>query len=89
MALTDLRDAIGFSSFCVLTYYAITNAAAWTLPRDQRRWSRQLAVLGFVGCIILAGTLPVRSALTGTGVLAAGGALWAVRHRRGAAQVGR
>ena len=33
----DLRGAIGFSSFAVLTYYAIANAAAWTLPPHQRR----------------------------------------------------
>ncbi|CAI7978090.1 membrane hypothetical protein [Frankia sp. Hr75.2] len=28
---TDLRGAIGFSSFGVLLYYAVANAAAWTL----------------------------------------------------------
>ena len=28
VATTDLRGAIGFSSFCVLTYYAIANIAA-------------------------------------------------------------
>ena len=36
VAVTDLRGAIGFSSFCVLTYYAITNASAWTLPSARR-----------------------------------------------------
>ncbi|OBF72888.1 transporter, partial [Mycobacterium sp. 852002-51759_SCH5129042] len=30
-ATTDVRAAIGFSSFGVLLYYAIANAAAWTL----------------------------------------------------------
>lgn len=30
-ATVDLRGAIGFSSFGVLVYYAIANAAAWTL----------------------------------------------------------
>ena len=30
--VADLRGAIGFSSFAVLTYYAIANASAWTLP---------------------------------------------------------
>ena len=40
-SLTDVRHAIGFSSFCVLAYYAIANAAAWTLPPEQRRWPRR------------------------------------------------
>ena len=30
-AVVDVRDAIGFSSFAVLLYYAIANASAWTL----------------------------------------------------------
>ena len=35
--VADLRSAIGFSSFAVLTYYGIANAAAWTLGPDERR----------------------------------------------------
>ena len=71
----DLRTTIGFSSFGVLVYYAITNAAAFTLPRGSRppRWS---AVLGLVGCLVLAGTLPWGSIAAGLGVLAVG---WAGR----------
>jgi APA family basic amino acid/polyamine antiporter len=61
VAVTDLRGAIGFSSFCVLTYYAITNASAWTLPAEHRRWPRALAVGGVVGCVALAFTLPPAS----------------------------
>lgn len=30
-ATADVRGAIGFSSFGVLTYYAIANTSAWTL----------------------------------------------------------
>ncbi|GGX03177.1 hypothetical protein GCM10010383_36820 [Streptomyces lomondensis] len=30
-ATTDVRGAIGFSSFGVLAYYAVANACAWTL----------------------------------------------------------
>ncbi len=33
----DLRGVIGFSSFGVLIYYAIANAAAYTLPGTRRR----------------------------------------------------
>ncbi|MEO5837466.1 MAG: APC family permease [Acidimicrobiales bacterium] len=81
VSITDVRHAIGFSSFCVLTYYAIANAAAWTLPPEQRRWPRGLAGAGIVGCVTLACTLPARSALSGGCVLAAGAVIWTIRHR--------
>ena len=73
--VADLRGAIGFSSFTVLTYYAVTNASALTLDVEERRWPRPLAALGLAGCVILALTLPVAAALTGAAVLAAGVAL--------------
>lgn len=79
--VADVRNAIGFSSFCVLTYYAIANASAWTLPRAQLRWPRALTALGLVGCAALALTLPTTSVLTGAGVLCVGAVLWFVRHR--------
>jgi APA family basic amino acid/polyamine antiporter len=82
VAVTDLRGAIGFSSFCVLTYYAIANAAAWTLPDPQRRWPRAVAGAGLVGCATLAVTLPKASVVTGAAVLAVGAGIWVVRHRR-------
>jgi basic amino acid/polyamine antiporter, APA family len=83
VAVTDLRHAIGFSSFCVLTYYAIANASAWTLPPEQRRWPRLLSIAGVIGCATLALTLPAASALIGAGVLVAGALIWvARRHRR-------
>jgi len=77
--VADLRSAIGFSSFAVLTYYAIANAAAWTLPAAQRRWPRMLSVLGVAGCALLAFTLPEVSVLVGGGVLAHGALIWFVR----------
>ena len=83
VAVIDLRHAIGFSSFCVLTYYAIANASAWTLPPDERRWPRGLAGVGVVGCATLAFTLPLESVLSGVAVLAAGAAIWlTLQHRR-------
>jgi APA family basic amino acid/polyamine antiporter len=82
--LTDLRGAIGFSSFCVLAYYAIANASAWTLPAEWRRWPRAIAAVGVVGCATLALTLPVTSVALGAGVLAVGAVGWVVRHRRSA-----
>ncbi|HEX4820126.1 MAG TPA: amino acid permease, partial [Acidimicrobiales bacterium] len=80
--LADVREAIGFSSFCVLTYYAIANASAWTLPCEHLRWPRVLTAFGLAGCVVLALTLPTGSALTGAAVLGAGALIWFVRHRR-------
>ena len=83
VAVTDLRHAIGFSSFCVLTYYAIANASAWTLPAERRRWRQGLAVAGVVGCATLAITLPVSSAVGGVCVLGAGALVrFARQHHR-------
>ena len=70
--VADIRSAIGFSSFAVLTYYAITNAAAWTLGPEERRWPRALAALGLLGCLALAFTLPLVSVIGGTIVLTLG-----------------
>ncbi|MEU7929974.1 APC family permease [Micromonospora echinofusca] len=82
--LGDVRDAIGFSSCTVLVYYAITNAAALTLGRDpgRRLPVRALAVLGLVGCLLLAVNLPPASVLAGAAVLAAGALWYALRPRR-------
>ncbi|MGH3867210.1 MAG: APC family permease [Pseudonocardiaceae bacterium] len=80
--VADLRGAIGFSSFAVLTYYVITNAAAFTLPGPQRHWLRPLTILGATGCALLALTLPTTTALTGTAVLALGLLGRTIRTRR-------
>jgi APA family basic amino acid/polyamine antiporter len=79
----DVRSAIGISGVAVLTYYAITNAAALTLRPDQRRWPRAIAVVGFVGCVVLVVTLPLEAVVTGITALAVGIALrqLALRHR--------
>ncbi|MBA8826515.1 APA family basic amino acid/polyamine antiporter [Saccharopolyspora lacisalsi] len=70
--VAEVRGAIGFSSFAVLVYYALANAAAFTLPGRQRRWLRPLTVLGFAGCLLLAVTLPPSSVLAGGCVLLVG-----------------
>ena len=72
VAVTDLRGAIGFSSFGVLLYYFVANTAAWTQPREQRRYPRMLAVAGAVGCLVLVATLPPVSILAGIVVLIVG-----------------
>ncbi|MEU8171493.1 APC family permease [Microbispora hainanensis] len=81
-ATADLRDAIGFSSFGVLVYYAIAiaNASAWTLGPDEGRPPRAVPAVGLAGCLILAFALPLSSVVSGAAVLAAGAALYALRR---------
>ncbi len=69
---TDLRGAIGFSSFGVLTYYAIANTAAFTQTAERRRWPRALNVVGAAGCAVLAFTLPLSAVVAGLAVFAVG-----------------
>ena len=86
--LTDLRGAIAFSSFGVLLYYAIANLAAFTQPREQRRYPKGLQVLGLVGCVGLVVTLPVAGVIAGVIVVLVGVALRLVRLRLGAHSAG-
>jgi basic amino acid/polyamine antiporter, APA family len=78
----DLRGAIGFSSTLVLVYYALANAAAWTLDPAGRRWPRWRAGAGLAGCLLLAASLPAASVVAGAAVLGMGTILWAVRRAR-------
>ncbi|MFF4293178.1 APC family permease [Streptomyces vinaceus] len=82
-ATTDLRGAIGFSSFGVLAYYAIANASAWTLDSGVK--GRAVAAVGLSGCVVLACALPAAAVLAGVAVLALGAAAYGVhgRLRRG------
>jgi basic amino acid/polyamine antiporter, APA family len=81
---TDLRGAIAFSSFGVLTYYAIANASAWTQSEEWRRWPRVLNAIGLVGCVTLVATLPFSAVVAGLAMFAVGLA-WRVVMRRRAA----
>ncbi|MEU9125858.1 APC family permease [Streptomyces sp. NPDC048506] len=78
-ATTDVRAAIGFSSFGVLAYYAVANAAALTLTTAERRPPRAVPVLGLAGCLGLAFSLPVTAVLSGVAVLAVGALAYGVR----------
>lgn len=79
--LTDLRGAIGFSSFGVLLYYSIANVAAYTQSADRRRFPRILQLIGVVGCGTLALTLPLGAVLGGTLVFTVGIIYRAIRIR--------
>ena len=83
---TNVLTVVGFSSFGVLIYYAVTNASAYTLTNHPRYGPKWLNAIGFVGCLILAVTLPPVSVLVMLAVLAAGVAgrllvLWLRQHR--------
>lgn len=75
-AVVDVRDAIGFSSFAVLLYYAIANASAWTLG------ARVVRGLGLAGCLLLAFTLPLPSVIVGSGVVVVGAVAYGLRAWR-------
>jgi basic amino acid/polyamine antiporter, APA family len=79
--LTDLPDAIGFSSFGVLIYYLIANVSAYTQTSDRRRYPRILQIVGMAGCSTLALTLPLKAVLGGGVVFAAGIVYRAIRMR--------
>ncbi|MFI6296437.1 APC family permease [Nonomuraea sp. NPDC050790] len=81
LLLADLRGAIAFSSFGVLVYYAIANAAALTLTRDEGAPHRAIPVVGLGLCLLLAFTLPWMAVVTGLAVFGFGAALWFLRHR--------
>lgn len=81
VAVTDLRGAIGFSSFGVLLYYLVANASAWTQRPENRRYPRFLTVAGGLGCLILVVTLPVASIVAGVVVVAVGLAYRLIRMR--------
>lgn len=79
--VADLRGAIGFSSFGVLSYYGLANASAWTLTGAERRWPRWLAGLGVVLCAALAFTLPRVAVIGGAVLLAVGSLVWFLTRR--------
>ncbi|TGY33256.1 APC family permease [Microbacterium laevaniformans] len=80
---TDLRSAIGFSSFGVLLYYLIANIAAFRQDAAARRFPRALQLVGMTGCVALVATLPWPSIIGGIVVAGVGVGYRALRLRRG------
>ncbi|MFF9365360.1 APC family permease [Streptomyces griseoluteus] len=80
VAFTDVRGAIGFSSFGVLVYYAVANASALTLSRQEGRPARIVPATGLLGCLVLAFALPAGSVIAGASVVVAGAVVYAVRR---------
>ncbi|GAA3531021.1 APC family permease [Aeromicrobium panaciterrae] len=75
--LGNLSTSIAFSSFCVLLYYAITNASAWTLSTSP--WHRTTPVLGLIGCGVLALNVPMPTIGAGCVVLGIGVITYVIR----------
>ncbi len=69
----DLRGAIGFSSFGVLLYYLVANLSAMTQTGPDRRYPKGVHIVGAVGCVVLAATLPIASVVAGIAVAVVGG----------------
>lgn len=70
--LTDVPQAIGFSSFGVLLYYFIANVSSFTQSKEHRRYPRWFAIAGAAGCLLLVVALPISSILWGVVVLGVG-----------------
>jgi APA family basic amino acid/polyamine antiporter len=81
-ATADLRGTIGFSSFGVLLYYAIANAAAFTLHHDEGCPARLVPAFGLLGCIVLAFALPMSAVISGAAVIVVGAAVYVIRRIR-------
>lgn len=81
VSFADLRSAIGFSSFAILTYYAIANASALKLSAGNRLWPKWMSMLGLIVCIVIAFSLP-KVSICGGLVLFVFGSLYYYAHNK-------
>ncbi len=79
--VADLRGVIGFSSFGVLLYYFVANAAAHAQGPEHRRFPRWLQLVGCAGCVVLVVTLPWQAVVAGVAVFVVGVLVRVVRLR--------
>jgi APA family basic amino acid/polyamine antiporter len=77
----DIKTTWSFSAFTVLVYYALTNAAALRLPREQRRYPRWIALVGLASCLFLAFWVEWQVWAAGLGLIAFG-LVWHVIARK-------
>ena len=71
-ALGTLRAIAPAASFAILLYYAIANLAALRMPRAEKLYPDAVPAAGLAACLLLAASLPWRTAAAGVAVLAAG-----------------
>ncbi len=67
----------------MLLYYAVTNISAYTLMGQERLHGRYIAVLGLLGCLVLAFTLPAVAVALGSAIMLAGIPIFLAGRRRG------
>jgi basic amino acid/polyamine antiporter, APA family len=60
------------AAFTILLYYSITNIAAIKQPEAEQIYGKVVPVLGLIGCIVMAVSLPLGVIFTGFGLLAVG-----------------
>lgn len=70
--------AIAASSFGVLLYYAVANAAALSQRGEDRLFPRALPVVGLAGCTLLVASLPGATLIAGVALVAVGVAVRAL-----------
>lgn len=85
-ATGSVKTTWSFSAFTVLVYYAVTNLAAFMMPKEERLYPRWIAAAGFIACVSLAFFVEREVWLIGLGLIAAGlvwfAAAAALRGRR-------
>jgi APA family basic amino acid/polyamine antiporter len=87
-AFGTLRAIAPAASFAILLYYAIANLAALRMPRDAKLYPDAVPTLGLAACLLLAASLPWRTAAVGVAVLAAGFVVRAAARALAGAEVG-
>jgi len=71
-AFGTLRSIAPAASFAILLYYAVANLAALRMPRAEKLYPDAVPTLGLAACLLLAASLPPRTAAVGVAVLAGG-----------------
>ena len=60
------------ATFTILLYYSITNIAAIRQPEEDRMYSKIIPILGLIGCLAMAISLPLNVIISGCGLLIVG-----------------
>lgn len=63
------------ASFTILLYYSITNIAALKQPLNEQRFGKAVPILGLIGCLVMAASLPYTVIVSGLVILITGNLL--------------
>ncbi len=76
MIVITLLGSFGFilraASFTILVYYSITNVAALQQPKSQQLYTKLIPILGLIGCLAMAISLPLSVITSGISLLLSG-----------------